>query len=111
MLSTFELEQLEENLDRYNVKKINKDIINKAKNIIKQLIKKPDVFSTYDGDIRLEYRIDKYEYIEFVINSSDDIDFFSCVEGICMSEIISKTNQIETINTYIRQFFDNRECI
>ncbi len=110
MSNTFEeLEQLEENWDGCGAKKINKDIINKAKNIVEQLIRKPDIFPTYDGDIRLEYRIDKYEHIEFVIGSSDDIEFFSCVEGVCMFEPISKTNQIKTMNTYIEQFFDNAD--
>lgn len=78
-----EISKLEQNWNQYDADPFSKELIDKVKNIIKNLKYQPDyIFPTARNSIQLEYYNKNNDYLEFEIFENGEIQKFTCNESV-----------------------------
>ena len=70
------ISDLEENWDNYGAPKISDSVIRKARSLLFEIIKKPDIFPTKRNSIQFEFENQEGDYLEFEILDSTITFFF-----------------------------------
>lgn len=97
-----QMKLLEDNWNGYGAKIIDNELIEKCKNVIKNLTFQPEIFPTGRESIQLEYELENGQYLEFEV-SNNSIDVLEI--DINGEEKEYKTD-FKHINRIVREFYE-----
>lgn len=100
-----EIENLRDNWDGNGAHPFSKNLINKVKEIIDNLMIQPEIFPTALGTIQLEYDNSRKDHMEIEISETEEAKIYTVFSnGEEIEEVIS--SDIATINEKIKAFFE-----